>query len=76
MKKESNAGESSEQRDIYVAAILLRVAFSSSCVHASIYRVLCLELFFIAIASSPLLLAKSSILKNSTVADGAWSVFP
>ena len=76
MKKESNAGELSEQRDIYMAAISLRVVFSGSCVHASIYRVLCSESFSIVIASSPWLLAKSSILKNPTVADGARSTSP
>ena len=76
MKKESNAGESSEQRDIYAAAISLQVAFSGSCMHASMYRVLFSEPFSIVIASSPWWLAKSSILKNPTVADRAQSASP
>ena len=74
MKNELKAGESSEQRDIYAAAMLLRVVFSRSCAQASIYRVLFSESISIAIASSPWLLAKSSILKNPTVVDGARSV--
>ena len=66
-------GESSEQREIYVAAISLQVVFSRSCAHASIYRVLFSELFPIAIASSPWLLAKSLILNYPIVVDRVWS---